>query len=409
MPTAAVTGHVAPFLLELGALLAALALLARLAAALRISTVPLYLVAGLAFGESGLVPLGFSESFIDTGADIGVLLLLFTLGLEFSGEDLRQTLRHSRAASLVDTLNVVPGFAAGVVLGWPWQAAVLLGLATYVSSSGIVAKLLEDLDRVGNRETPVVLGVLVAEDLAMAGLLPVAAVVASGQNLLAAMAAGVAAVVVAATAVAAAVRYGDRLSRKLAHASDEALLLSVLALVLLVGGLAEQASISAAVGAFLVGTALSDPVADHARQVIRPLRDLFAATFFVFFGLSVNPGALREVAVAAAVLWLVSTGAKVATGWWAARRAGVGRRGAARAGTALTARGEFSILLAQLGVTAGLEPQLGPLAAAYVLLSAVAAPLLARAADPLVDRLADVLTAAGPRPTSQPEPQRRTR
>jgi len=388
MPLAAAAGgDVAPFLLELGALLAGLAVLARLGAALRVSTVPLYLLAGLAFGEGGLLPLGFSESFVDAGADIGVLLLLFALGLEFTGDDLRQTLRSSRAASLVDALNVVPGLVAGLLLGWPWQAAVLLGLATYASSSGIVAKLLEDLDRVGNRETPVVLGVLVAEDLAMAGLLPVAAVVASGEPLLAALATGAAALVVAGMAVAGAIRYGDRLSRRLAHTSDEAVLLSVLALVLLAGGLAEQASISAAVGAFLVGTALSDPVAGHARQLIRPLRDLFAATFFVFFGLAIDPGALRDVALAAAALWLVSGLTKLSTGWWAARRAGIGPRGAARAGAALTARGEFSILLAQLGVVAGLEPQLGPLAAAYVLLSAVVAPVLARVADPLVDRL----------------------
>jgi CPA2 family monovalent cation:H+ antiporter-2 len=397
---AAATGDVAGFLLELGALLAGLALLARLAGAVRLSTVPLYLLAGLAFGEGGLLPLGLSESFVDAGADIGVLLLLFTLGLEFSAADLRATLRGSGTASLVDGVNVLPGLAAGVVLGWPWQAAVLLGLATYVSSSGIVAKLLEDLDRVGNRETPVVLGVLVAEDLAMAGLLPVAAVIASGDPLGQALLAGAAAITVAALAVVAAIRFGAPLSRLLAHTSDEAVLLSVLALVLVVGGLAEQANISAAVGAFLVGTALSDPIAERARQLIRPLRDLFAATFFVFFGLAIDPGTLVDVALVAALLWLAGAMTKIATGWWAARRAGIGRRGAARAGSALVARGEFSILLAQLGVTAGLEPQLGPLAAAFVLLSAVTAPLLARVADPVVDRLTGALPAARRRPTS---------
>ncbi len=400
MTLAAATGDVAGFLLELGALLAGLALLARLAGAVRLSTVPLYLLAGLAFGEGGLLPLGLSESFVDAGADIGVLLLLFTLGLEFSAADLRATLRGSGTASLVDGVNVLPGLAAGVVLGWPWQAAVLLGLATYVSSSGIVAKLLEDLDRVGNRETPVVLGVLVAEDLAMAGLLPVAAVIASGDPLGQALLAGAAAITVAALAVVAAIRFGAPLSRLLAHTSDEAVLLSVLALVLVVGGLAEQANISAAVGAFLVGTALSDPIAERARQLIRPLRDLFAATFFVFFGLAIDPGTLVDVALVAALLWLAGAMTKIATGWWAARRAGIGRRGAARAGSALVARGEFSILLAQLGVTAGLEPQLGPLAAAFVLLSAVTAPLLARVADPVVDRLTGALPAARRRPTS---------
>ena len=409
MLAAATNSDVAPFLLELGALLAALAVLARLAGATGVSTVPLFLLAGAAFGNGGFAPLGFSEDFIAAGADIGVLLLLFTLGLEFSGDDLRTALRQGRAGASLDTLNALPGLLAGVLLGWPWQAALLLAGATYVSSSGIVAKLLEDLDRVCNRETPVVLGILVAEDLAMAAVLPVAAVIVSGDPLAQAAAVGIAAACVAVFAISAAIRFGHRLSRLLAHTSDEAVLLSVLALVLLVGGLAEQAHVSAAVGAFLVGIALSDPVADRARQLIRPLRDLFAATFFVFFGLGIDVAAVSHVALVATALWLASSACKLATGWWAARRAGVRRRGAARAGAALTARGEFSILLAQLGVTTGLEPQLGPLAAVYVLLCAVTAPLLARAADPVVDMVDRGLPPSLTRPPFRRQRARRTR
>ena len=118
------------------------------------------------------------------------------------------------------------------------------------------------------------------------------------------------ALTVAALAVLVAVRYGHRLSRLLVHSSDEAVLLSVLGLVLIVGGAAEAANISAAIGAFLVGTALSDPVAGHARQLIRPLRDVFAATFFVFFGLRIDAGALMSVLGAAAALWAVSAALK---------------------------------------------------------------------------------------------------
>ena len=385
----AADGQLAPFLLELGALVAGLAVLTRLAGAWGISAIPLYLLAGLVFGEGGLLPLGLSQEFVATAADLGVLLLLFTLGLEFSGEDLALSLRQGRRGAVIDlVLNALPGVAAGLVLGWPVEAALLLGGATYVSSSGIVAKLLSDLDRVGNRETPVVLGLLVTEDLAMAALLPLAVVLVAGQPLGQALITLAVALGVAGGAVVGAVRYGHRLSRLLAHTSDEAVLLSVLGLVLLVGGIAEQAQLSAAVGAFLVGIAVSEPVADRARELVGPLRDLFAATFFAFFGLQIDPGALGGVAVAAVALWLVTAATKIATGWWAARRAGIGRRGAARAGTALVARGEFSILLAGLGASAGFEAQLGPLVAAYVLLCAISAPLLARAADSAVDGLA---------------------
>jgi len=388
------TAEVAPFLLELGALVLTLAVLARLAGALGLSPIPLYLLAGLALGEGGIVPLGLSEQFIATGAQLGVLLLLFALGLEFSGSDLRVSLRRGRAAGALDlALNATPGALAALLLGWSAPAAVLLAGVTYVTSSGIVAKLLTDLDRIGNRETPVVLGLLVTEDLAMAALLPVAAIVVAGQELGAALTALAVAVAAAAVALLAALRLGPRLSRLLAHTSDEAVLLSVLGLVLLVGGLAEEAQVSAAVGAFLVGLAVSEPVAERARDLVGPLRDLFAATFFVFFALRIDPGTLPPVLGAAAAFWLVSSATKVATGWWAVRRAGFGRRAAGRAGTVLVARGEFSILLAQLGVGAGLEPDLGPLAAAYVLLCAVSAPLLARAAEPLVDALVPARTA----------------
>lgn len=383
---AAATAQVAPFLLELGALVAALAVLARIAGALRLSAIPLYLLAGLALGEGGIAPLGFSETFVAAGADIGVLLLLFALGLEFSGEDLAATLRGGRRAGVVDlVLNALPGLAAGALMSWSTEACLLLGAITYVSSSGIVAKLLIDLDRVGNRETPIVLGLLVFEDLAMAALLPLAAIIVAGQTLGTALATASGALLVAAAAVVAAMRFGSRLSRVLEHTSDEAVLLSVLGLVLLAGGLAEQVHVSAAVGAFLVGLAVSDPVADRARELVRPLRDLFAATFFVFFGLTIDPAQLPPVALAASGLWAASAATKIATGWWAARAAGIGPRGAARAGTALVARGEFSILLAQIGAANAVEPTLGAFAAAYVLLAAASAPLLARLADPFVD------------------------
>jgi len=145
--------------------------------------------------------------------------------------------------------------------------------------------------------------------------------------------------------------------------------------------------VSAAVGAFLVGIALSGPAAHGARALLSPLRDLFAAVFFVFFGLQTDPHQLPPVALVAAALALVTTLTKLAGGWWAARRAGIATPGRLRAGTALVARGEFSIVIAGLAVAAGLHPRLGPLAATYVLLLAVAGPVLARLADPLATRL----------------------
>jgi monovalent cation:H+ antiporter-2, CPA2 family len=388
--------HHAVVLLELGGVILGLGILGRLAGRLGLSAIPLYLLAGLAFGEGGLLPLVTAREFIEIGADVGVILLLLLLGLEYSASELAASLRAGAPAGLVDLgLNFTPGLAAGLLLGWSPLAAVVLGGVTYVTSSGIVAKVLGELERIGNRETPVVLSILVIEDLAMAAYLPLVTGLLLGGGLLAsALPVGVALATVA-LVLLVALRYGETLSRLVFSPSDEVLLLVILGLALVVAGLAEWLNVSAAVGAFLLGIALSGHAAEAAQALLTPLRDLFAAVFFVFFGLQTDPSSIPPVAVAAATLALVTTATKLATGWWAARRAGIGTRGRWRAGAALVARGEFSIVIAGLAVAAGLESRLGPLATTYVLVLAVLGPLLARFIEPLAARIPRAASAEG--------------
>jgi monovalent cation:H+ antiporter-2, CPA2 family len=377
--------HAAVVLLELGGVILGLGILGRLAGRLGLSPIPLYLLGGLALGEGGLLPLVTAQEFIEVGAEIGVILLLLLLGLEYSAGELLTSLRAAAPTGLTDlVLNFTPGLAAGLLLGWSPLTAVVLGGVTYVTSSGIAAKVLADLGRLGNRETPVVLSILVVEDLAMAVYLPlVSGLLASASVLASVRSVGIALATVAVVLVLA-LRYGDALSRLVFSSSDEALLLVILGLAMVVAGLAQALQVSAAVGAFLVGIALSGQAAEAAHSLLAPLRDLFAAVFFVFFGLQTDPGSIRPVLLAAAALATVTAATKVATGWWAARRAGIGQRGRWRAGTALVARGEFSIVIAGLAVSAGRESDLGPLAAAYVLILAVAGSLLARVPSPMV-------------------------
>jgi len=371
----------AVLLVELGAVVVGLAVMARLAGRLGFSPIPLYLLAGLAFGKGGLVPLVTAEAFIELGANIGVILLLVMLGLQYSPEDLRETLAAGAPTGAVNlVLNMGPGVAAGFLLGWSPVEAVLLGGVTYMTSSGVVAKLIEDLGWVGNREAPVVLGTLVMEDLTMAVYLPVMAVLLRGGG----AGEGILSVVVAVAAVGAvllfAFRYGSFMSRLVFSRSDEGLLLTIFGLALVVAGVAERLQVSAAVGAFLLGIALSGNAADRARFLLSPLRDLFGAVFFVFFGLQIDPASIPPVLLPALGLAAVGLVTKLLTGWVSTRRVGIGPRGRYRAGALLVARGEFSIAIAALGVGAGAEPMLGPLAAAYVLALAVAGPLLARGA-----------------------------
>jgi CPA2 family monovalent cation:H+ antiporter-2 len=395
--------HGAAVLLELGGMILGLGILGRLAGRLGLSAIPLYLLAGLAFGEGGLLPLVTAQEFIEVGAEVGVILLLLLLGLEYSASELVGSLRSAAPAGLVDlVLNFAPGVVAGLLLGWSVLASLVLGGVTYVTSSGIAAKVLGDLGRIGNRETPVVLSILVVEDLAMAAYLPLLTGLLVGEDLLAsALPVGVALGTVALVLVVA-VRYGETLSRLVFSPSDEVLLLVILGLTLVVAGAAEQLQVSAAVGAFLVGIALSGEAAEAAQALLTPLRDLFAAVFFLFFGLQTDPRSIPPVALAAAALALVTAATKVGTGWWAARRIGVGPRGRWRAGTALIPRGEFSIVIAGLAVAAGREPTLGPLATTYVLILAVLGPLVARLSEPLRVGLSRPLTALGGRRSARP-------
>ncbi|MBC8043117.1 MAG: cation:proton antiporter [Rhizobacter sp.] len=373
--------------IELGAAIIGLSLLTRLASRFGFSTVPLYLLAGLAFGNGGLLPLQFSADAIRLGAEVGVLLLLFMLGLEYTGEDLGNNLRTGLPAAGIDFIfNFSPGLALGLLLGWTPLAAVLLGGATWVSSSGVIAKVLGELSWMNNHETPVILSVLVLEDLAMAVFLPLISVLLIGQT----FASGAISIAIALTAVGlvlfVAIRYGDAFSRVFAHQSNEVILFTALGLMLLVAGVMQRLQVSAAIGAFLVGIAISGPMAGQTHTQLGPLRDLFAAIFFLFFGLQIDPASLPPVLPLAIGLGIVTALTKMFSGWWAARHAGIDTAGSLRAGATLTPRGEFSIVITGLGVSAGLEPQLGPLAAAYVLFLAVLGPLLARAVEPLSAR-----------------------
>ncbi len=374
--------HTALLLLEIGALLFGIGLLGRLASRIGISPIPLILLGGLAFGEGGFFPVSAGDDFIEVGAEIGVILLLVMLGLEYNAKELVSNLRTSRFAGLVDmVLNAVPGALVALILGWGPVAAVALAGITWVSSSGVIAKVLQDLGRLTNRETPIVLSVLVIEDLAMAFYLPVLTALLVGME----VGAGILSVVLALAAVLlilyVALRHGAIVSRLVWSKNAEVLLLSVLGLTLLVAGLAAQANVSAAVGAFLVGIAISGPVAEHAHRVLMPLRDLFASVFFLFFGLSTDPRDLVPVLVPAVILAIVTMATKVVTGYVAARRAGIAEAGRWRAGFALTPRGEFSIVIAGLAVASGVDVSLAALATAYVLITIVSGPILARIPD----------------------------
>ncbi|MDX3105306.1 cation:proton antiporter [Nonomuraea angiospora] len=381
--------HTAILFLEFGAIVLALGILGALALRVGISPIPLYLIAGLAFGTGGVLPLATSDDFVGVGAELGVVLLLLTLGLEYNADELVTSLTGNIRAGIVDlVLNAAPGAICALLLGWGPVAAVAMAGVTYATSSGITAKVLSDLGWIGNRETPTVLSLLVFEDLTMAVYLPVLTTLLAGLGFASgAVAVGVALLTVSVVLVVA-LKFGRFIESFVSSPNNEVLLLKVVGLALLVAGLAQQLNVSAAVGAFLVGIALSGELAEDAQALLAPLRDLFAAVFFVFFGLQTDPAKILPVAGLAALLAVVSMVTKLLTGAYAARRAGIGKAGQARAGIALIPRGEFNIVIAGLAVGAGAHPDLGALAAAYVLILAAFGPLAAKLVQPLITSIA---------------------
>lgn len=373
-------------LIELGAVVFCLGLLARLAGRIGMSPIPLYLLGGLAFGAGGIVELDGIKEFSHLAGEIGVILLLLMLGLEYTAAELFTGLRRSWQAGVLDlVLNFLPGAGLALLLGWGGVGAMVMGGVTYISSSGIAAKVITDLGRLGNRETPVVLSILVFEDLAMAVYLPILTAMLAGVSFLGGLTTVGVALAVVTLVLMVALRHGHRVSKAVHSENSEVFLLNVLGAALLVAGLASAMQVSAAVGAFMLGIAISGATAHNATRILEPLRDLFAAIFFVAFGLNTDPTSIPPVLGWALALALITAASKMATGIWAAKRVGIARPGRLRAGATLIARGEFSIVIAGLAVASGaVTSELAALATAYVLIMAVVGPLAARYVEPLV-------------------------
>ncbi|MFN3928442.1 MAG: cation:proton antiporter, partial [Thermoflexus sp.] len=224
-------------------------------------------------------------------------------------------------------------------------------------------------------EARIAVSLSIMEDMLIALLLPPAAILlfrAEGTWL------GplVLSVLLAIGALWVAIRFGQTLTRAIDHESDGVLLLSLFGLTLLAGGIAYLLQIPPAIGGFLLGLSISDPVKERARRLIGPVRDLSAAIFFLMLGLRLDPSLLLPVLPLAGGLALITGATKGVTGWWAARRRGLSRWGRWRTGALLIARGELSGVIAGLVVQAQPTASFVPLVAAYVLLSALVGPLL---------------------------------
>lgn len=376
---AGLTSNDSLILTELGAILLFLGIISFIAFKLSISSVPLFLIAGLVFGNGGVLSLDLSGAFLNTGAQIGALLLLLLLGLEYSARELGSTLREHWSAGIVDFLvNALPGAAIGLLVGWGWTGAVILGGITYVSSSGIAAELIRESGWQSSVVAKRTITVLALEDLMLAPYLPFASVLVAGASALTGFISVSVALLIVGLVLLLSVRRENLVSGLLHKHDSLSLLLTVFGSALLAAGAASLVGFSGAVAAFLVGLLLTGEVASSARHRLSPLRDFFAAIFFLFFGLSTDPSDIPDALPLALLLTVLGVFGKFFTGWWSSKDLS-DQMSWRRVGAFLIPRGEFSIVIAGLALAADFGEELKAITITYVILTTVTSSLLLRA------------------------------
>lgn len=375
-------------------------LLARTGGSVGLPTIPLFVAAGVLVGPNTPGPVLFDHpEDLELLAAFGLIFLLFYLGVEFSVDDLTSGgTKLLASAGLYLALNLGGGLALGFAIGWGTSEALVIAGATGISSSAIVTKILVELRRLDNVETPLILGIIVIEDLFLALYLAALAPVlgqAQGFGEGALLFARAFAFLLVLGAVA---RWGGPVVGRLITArSDEVLVVLFVGFALLVAGVAYELGVSDAIGAFMAGLALSSTaVASRVKTLVRPLRDAFAALFFFAFGLSIDPGQIGLVVVPAAIAVVLTLLLAMAAAVGTARINGLDRVATANIAASIAARGEFALILVTLAAGAGLDERLAPFVAVYVLALALASPILAQRSE-LLARLIPrrALAAAG--------------
>ena len=367
---------------ELGAVLIGLGIAALIATRIRLSVVPIFLLAGLFFGEGGIFALELSDDFLDLGAQWGAILLLLLLGLEYSAQELFDSVKARRSLGFIDiVLNFLPGFAIGFLLGWGTPGALALGGITYVSSSGIASQFIKDSRLEGNESTKRAVSVLVIEDLVLAPYLPVLSAILASLGVLSGLISISIALVITGVALLIGARGFHIPHAPLIMGDSATLLLTVFGSALVASGVATYFGFSGAVAAFLIGLLLTGDVAIVARVRLAPLRDIFDAIFFLFFGLSTDPADIPGALIPALVLTALGVGSKYFTAWWAVKDL-TEKNARWRAAALLIPRGEFSIVIAGLAATSAFAVELQALTLTYVILTTLVSSIIIRQVNP---------------------------
>ncbi|MBJ7331062.1 MAG: cation:proton antiporter [Solirubrobacteraceae bacterium] len=367
-----------------GAFLAA-GLLARLGRRIELPTIPLFMLAGILLGPHtpGIELFDDPDDLKVLGA-LGLIFLLLYIGLELSVDDL-----VAGGGSLIKAgviylgLNVGGGLLFGFAIGWGAKEALVLAGIMGISSSAIVSKLLIELGHLKNPETPLILGIIVIEDLFLAFYLALLSpVLGDAQNLSEAAVDILVGFLVLATLGATARFGGKAVGRLIGSDNDELLIIVVIGFAVLVSGLSEELGVKYAIGALLVGMIIAATEhRDRVEHLMHPLRDTFGALFFFSFGLTIKPGDVVDVIPVVLAACVVTFALNLIAGVLAARTSDLDTGAAANIGLTLLSRGEFAMVLGALAAGAGLDPRLTAFVAGYVLILAIFGPMIATRGD----------------------------
>ena len=373
--------HVAEDLLILGVLFVIAYALGRLGKLIGLPAIPIYMLVGLiASPHTEFFPISFEAADVQLVAIFGLIMLLFSLGLEFDQDEF-----YGNAGKLFVSggtrlaINLGVGFALGLWIGWGTREALIIAGMTAASSSAIITKLLIELRRLANRETPTILGIMVLEDVFIAIYLAIVGVVLGGSTDIWAIVLQLAISFAFLIAMFALARWGGKFVSRLVNTRDDELFtILFFGLAVAFGGIGEILGVSDAIGAFLMGLVLgATRFKGRIEQFALPLRDVFGAFFFLNFGLALDistfGGVLWPVVVAVVLTLVVNTLGGQLIAWQNKLTQAEGLNASAM----LQNRGEFALILATLAVGAGLDSRLTPFAGLYVLSMAIVGPILA--------------------------------
>ncbi|MFD0868932.1 cation:proton antiporter [Paenibacillus residui] len=373
---------------EVGLAILLVATVGLIATKLRFSVIPFYILVGMAVGPHAphvwIFDFRFIESseFIDFMGRLGVLFLLFYLGLEFS---VGRLMKSGKSIVIGGLFYIIINFLFGLLLGWMMgmplkETLVIAGIMTS-SSTAIVAKVLVDLKRTANRETEIIMGMIMFDDLFIAVHISILSglVLSGATSFLGVMLTSLSALIFILLFLIVGRRVIKYVDKGLNISSPELFLLVILAALFLIAGFSETFHVAEAIGALMVGLVLAESVhVKRIEQLILPFRDFFGAMFFFSFGLTIAPASLGGavgMAILAVVLTIIGN---LVAGMLAGKIAGISPRASVNIGLTLSSRGEFSIIMANIGKAGGLLPVVQSFAVLYVLLLAILGPLLTK-------------------------------